>query len=402
MASESDISTPSIGQFDSVEDEARAGPSSRDLSSLDSEHSQSLTGVFGSDLSVVPNSPIPAGAESDTDSDIRLFVSPDDSFSEEEWSSGTESNDRRVRFSRLQSTRRLIDEVVTLRDQKVSLRQDKKDNSIPATEPDLDQVIDTMWHVLKPVVGSPVKTTTDNRPKSLSARPIEEQEERPSLVPFSPFFKNKVAELSSVLAGDAASEGADSEDRAYNIGRMLQNPKMRLGWYRVPRQHFDFAPATLDPLFTDMGIRERDHVKIPTKHVARGEKDARTTSLIASFLDTSGSTASKLIQDTLSKPLTVEGLEKTLRTVGDLEKFRGRAVEHLLGIASVTDANFKLVRRAELIPQLELSPQLATAAYRLPLDPAGTHLFGPGLRDLVMKMNNSLTNVILDGLTISS
>ena len=31
---------------------------------------------------------------------------------------------------------------------------------------------------------------------------------------------------------------------------------MKMGWYKVPKSSFDYAPAALDPVFTDLGVNQ--------------------------------------------------------------------------------------------------------------------------------------------------
>ena len=47
------------------------------------------------------------------------------------------------------------------------------------------------------------------------------------------------------------------------------------------------------------------------------------------------------------------------------------------------DANVKLIRRADLLASMELQSHLSQAAFQLPLDPSGNHLFGEGLAEIL-------------------
>ena len=64
-----------------------------------------------------------------------------------------------------------------------------------------------------------------------------------------------------------------------------------MGWYKVPRSSFDYAPAALDLILMDQGIKEPEEHKISTTMLVRFEWDARTMSLIGSFIDVSGAAA---------------------------------------------------------------------------------------------------------------
>ena len=69
-----------------------------------------------------------------------------------------------------------------------------------------------------------------------------------------------------------------------------------------------------------------------------------------------------------------------------MERSQGQAVHHLLSLTTAMDTNVKLIRRADLLASRELQPHLALAAFQLPLDPLGNHLFGEGLRAILARL----------------
>ena len=108
----------------------------------------------------------------------------------------------------------------------------------------------------------------------------------------------------------------------------------------------------------------------------------RATTLISSFLDTSGYTAAQIIQEARQLDLP-EQAQVALDTLSNFEKSRGQAVEHLLAQLSLIDANLKLLRRNNALKALELPPSLLPSAYQLPLAQGGASLFGEGLSSVL-------------------
>ena len=62
---------------------------------------------------------------------------------------------------------------------------------------------------------------------------------------------------------------------------------------------FDYALAALAPIPVDGGVKEPDERKINTATLVRFERDARTMSLIGSFIDMTGASASRIIAEAL-------------------------------------------------------------------------------------------------------
>ena len=71
-------------------------------------------------------------------------------------------------------------------------------------------------------------------------------------------------------------EGEESSERVLKLGRLLPGQKYKMGWYKVPCMAYDYAPATVDTILMDRGIKEPDDRKITTATLLRFERDART------------------------------------------------------------------------------------------------------------------------------
>ena len=78
--------------------------------------------------------------------------------------------------------------------------------------------------------------------------------------------------------------------------------------------------------------------------LTRFEHDARTMSLVSSFMDMTGVAADRIIGEALKNQDLPQEAKDALQGVADLEQSRGHAVLHLLTLASTLDANLKLLR----------------------------------------------------------
>ena len=85
------------------------------------------------------------------------------------------------------------------------------------------------------------------------------------------------------LAGTDA-EAEETGERALKVGK-LPNPKVKMGWHKVPCSNFDYAPASLNPVLVQLGVKEKESLKLPLAHALHLERDTRTMSLVTSFLD---------------------------------------------------------------------------------------------------------------------
>ena len=106
--------------------------------------------------------------------------------------------------------------------------------------------------------------------------------------------------------------------------------------------------------------------------------------MIGSFLDCTGYLASSLLDEAIKKdPEASANTRSLISALSGLETTRGKAIEHIMSTSCTMDANIKLVRRNAVLKATSLPDTLAKEAYHLPLDPAGSELFGPGLPDIL-------------------
>ena len=75
----------------------------------------------------------------------------------------------------------------------------------------------------------------------------------------------------------------------------------------------------------------------------RLEMDAWVLTLASSFLDCSGYSAIRLLQESSTDPEVSESTRQLVEALSSLEKSRGKAAGHLLSGAITLDANLKLV-----------------------------------------------------------
>ena len=131
-------------------------------------------------------------------------------------------------------------------------------------------------------------------------------------------------------------------------------------------------------------LREAESVSVPLSMVQRFEQDTHILTMVGSF---------RLFQCNLASPPHGgewrQVLMRACRRACDSllqccnPHSRGSAVCHLLSRAIMLDCNVKLVRRGSILPSITLSSALATEAYQLPFDPAGTSVFGVSLPALL-------------------
>ena len=93
-----------------------------------------------------------------------------------------------------------------------------------------------------------------------------------------------------------------------------------------------------------MERREPDNISIPLDHIHCMEFDARASMLIGSFLDMLEASLPSILSAAMEVEVMPEKARDVIQHALDFEKSRGQAVKHLLMIASVQDANLKLIR----------------------------------------------------------
>ena len=145
-------------------------------------------------------------------------------------------------------------------------------------------------------------------------------------VPFSPYVAQQFDELSAELAGTA--EGSDIGPSGEGLARnkLLAKPKSKLDVYRVARSTYSFAPAAVDQALRDREVREPASVPLASSTLLRLEHDARVLTLVGSFLDCSGCTATDLLEEASRDPAMPASTKQLVDTLLDLERSRGRAV----------------------------------------------------------------------------
>ena len=156
-----------------------------------------------------------------------------------------------------------------------------------------------------------------------------------------------------------------------------------MGWYKVPRSSFDYAPALLDTVLVNRGVKEPKERKVTTATLVQFEKDARTMPLIGSFSEMMGASSSRLIKETLEDETLSKRTRDVLTGLVDMEVSHGFAAFYALMLASTLDANAKLLRKQGVLSTFNLQLHLAQAAYWLHFGPSGSRLFGDGLVPLL-------------------
>ena len=111
-------------------------------------------------------------------------------------------------------------------------------------------------------------------------------------------------------------------------------------------------------------------------------------SLIGLFLDMTGASSGRIIEEVLKNESLPQEAKDALQGVADLERSRALAVLHLLSILSTLDTNLKLMRRQGVLSFSDMQPHLIQAAYQLPFDQANNHLFGEELAG-VLALNDA-------------
>ena len=164
-----------------------------------------------------------------------------------------------------------------------------------------------------------------SKARALSHVPAPPHSAHVPALPVSPYLAQRTKDLSNSLAGtDTESEDAGG-DRGLKVGKLIQGVKVKMGWYKILRSSFDYAPASIDQVLVDRGVKEPEERKIPTSTLARFEKDARTMSLIGSFWDMLGASSMTLIKETLEDESLPKRARGALTGLKDLESSRGFA-----------------------------------------------------------------------------
>ena len=106
-----------------------------------------------------------------------------------------------------------------------------------------------------------------------------------------------------------------------------------MGWYKVQRQSFDYAPASLDSILFERGVKEPDSVKVDSATLIRMEREARTLELISSFGDMAGASARAIIKEAMESQNLEKRTRDTFQALLDMEESRGHATLHAMQVA---------------------------------------------------------------------
>ena len=108
--------------------------------------------------------------------------------------------------------------------------------------------IATIWTTLGDIIGSPLKPTTTGKARMLSctASALSDQTDSPQVL-LSPYLVQRPSDLSDTLAG-TDPDVEDGNDEGVKVGKLIPKQKMKMGWYKVPRSIFYYAPSVVDPV----------------------------------------------------------------------------------------------------------------------------------------------------------
>ena len=146
-------------------------------------------------------------------------------------------------------------------------RLDKRDRERPQS-PSHDTTlyrhnVATIYAAMEDEIGPPTSQSGSSKARALShALALPQMADAPVL-PLSPFLVQRPRDLSESLAG-IDTEGEESSDRGLKLGRLIQGHKFKMGWYKIPRSSFDYAPASIDTVLMDRGVKEPEEWKFST------------------------------------------------------------------------------------------------------------------------------------------
>ena len=89
--------------------------------------------------------------------------------------------------------------------------------------------------------------------------------------------------------------------------------KARMDVYRVGRNMFSFVASSVDALLRLGKLKEHDLLNLPLSTKQRFEQDAGVLTMVGSFLDFSGATSTRLLEEAILDESASEG---TCRHVG--------------------------------------------------------------------------------------
>ena len=210
------------------------------------------------------------------------------------------------------------------------------------------QNVGVMWDSLREEVARPSSGVMSKAAPLSSVQRVELPQVE---VPFSPFVRQRLAELSTDLCGDVdGNDVAISGDCGLHLWKLLPKPKARVDSYRINRAVFKFVASNVDTPLKARNVQEAEFVSVPLNSVQRFEQDAQMLTMVRSFLDCSGTTSTWLLQEASRDDGALESTRQLVGTLLDLERSRGRAVGHFVSSAITLDCKIKLVQRNALLP----------------------------------------------------
>ena len=243
----------------------------------------------------------------------------------------------------------------------------------------------TIWAVLQDTLGSPRRVTRASTVRAMSVVP---QQATDSLqVPFSPFVEARFSELSAALGGTDSSVELSSS-KPTRFGTLLARGHVPSTAYRVPRATYSFRPSTINEDLLAITPSAAAPLAVSDSVLQRLEEDSRQVTLAASFLDVSGAAVGKLLQGLTHIADDPEKVRSVATLLGDLEKARGQATEHILAQSVTMDCNVKLLRRTACLSSSKLSEAHKQKAYTLPFVAKGGTLF-PGELDDILQVHHA-------------
>ena len=150
---------------------------------------------------------------------------------------------------------------------------------------------------------------------------------------FSPFVRQRLAELSADLCGEVdGNKVAILGDHGLQRRKLLKNPKARMDTYCVNRTLFNLGASNIDTPLKACDVQEAEFVSVQLF-----EQDVQVLTMMGYFLDCSSTTSTCLLEEVSHDEGTSEGTRQLVRMLLDLERSRGQVVGHLLSSAITLD-----------------------------------------------------------------
>ena len=105
--------------------------------------------------------------------------------------------------------------------------------------------------------------------------------------------------------------------------------------------------------------------------------------MIGSFLDCSGFSANRLLDEASLDPEASETTRKLVCALSGIEKSKRKAARQVLSTAIMLDANLKFIMRNVVLSASSLPAAMAKEAYHLPLESTSSGPFGASFSDIL-------------------